>query len=213
VLYTLISTEIKGITLEMKTENELFSPKNVDKGTLAMLSVIDFEKDDKVLDLGCGYGVVGILAAKLIGSDSVTMVDIDEKAVRTAIENANINGVPSVKIGVSDGFGQVDEIGFTKIISHPPYHVDFSVPKMFIEKGFNRMAIGGKMFMVTKRKEWYENKLTAIFGGVRIWEIDDYFVFMATKKTTTYANVKIKDKSKNNTSETNKSKKRNKTKK
>jgi 16S rRNA (guanine1207-N2)-methyltransferase len=185
----LIKTEIKGIALEFETEGTLFSPKDIDKGTLAMLSVIDLENDDKVLDLGCGYGVVGIIAAKLIGTENVVMVDVDETAVKTAIENAALNGVPDIRINVSDGLAQVEEAGFTKIISHPPYHVDFAVPKMFIEKGFNRLSIGGKMFMVTKRKDWYKNKLTAIFGGVRVWEIDDYFVFMAIKKTPTYANI------------------------
>lgn len=188
----MIKTEIKGITLEFKTDGTLFSPRDIDKGTLSMLSVIDFETDDKVLDLGCGYGVVGILASKLIGAENVVMVDVDEIAVKSAIENANLNGVPDIKINVSDGLSQVEEAGFTKIISHPPYHVDFAVPKLFIEKGFNRLSTGGKMFMVTKRKDWYKNKLTAIFGGVRVWEIDDYFVFMAIKKTPTYANIKKK---------------------
>lgn len=57
-----------------------------------MLSVIDFENDDKVLDLGCGYGVVGILAAKLIGAENVVMVDVDETAVRTATEMLLVMG-------------------------------------------------------------------------------------------------------------------------
>jgi len=46
------------------------------------------------------------------------------------------------------------------------------------------------MYMVTKRKDWYKNKLIAIFGGVKIWEIDGYYVFMAVKKSTSYANKK-----------------------
>jgi 16S rRNA (guanine1207-N2)-methyltransferase len=73
------------------------------------------------------------------------------------------------------------------ILSNPPYHTDFSVAKMFIEKGFNRLSIGGRMYMVTKRKEWYRNKLKSIFGGVRIWELNGYFVFMSIKKSRTYA--------------------------
>lgn len=71
--------------------------------------------------------------------------------------------------------------------SNPPYHVDFKIPKEFIEKGFNRLTIGGKMYMVTKRKDWYKNKFISIFGGVRIWEIEDYYVFMAVKMNSTYA--------------------------
>jgi 16S rRNA (guanine1207-N2)-methyltransferase len=48
------------------------------------------------------------------------------------------------------------------------------------------------MYMVTKRKEWYRNKLKSIFGGVRIWELNGYFVFMSIKKSDTYAKARKK---------------------
>jgi len=60
------------------------------------------------------------------------------------------------------------------------------VPKLFIEKGFNRLAIGGKFYMVTKRKDWYKNKFVAIFGGVRIYEAGGYFIFEAERRTHSY---------------------------
>jgi 16S rRNA (guanine1207-N2)-methyltransferase len=186
----MISANIKGVDLRFETADGLFSPKNVDKGTLAMLSVIDFVPDDKVLDLGCGYGAVGILAAKLVGPEHVTMVDVDELAVGAAKRNAVLNEVQGIDIRQSDGLASVTANDYTLIISHPPYHADFSVAKSFIEKGFNRLRIGGRLYMVTKRKEWYKNKLIAIFGGVKIWEIDDYFVFMSVKKGASYAGGK-----------------------
>lgn len=118
-----------------------------------MLSRITFEPHDKVLDLGCGYGMVGILAAHHVSPTGVVMVDNDPRAVAVARRNADGNGVPDVTVGLSDGFSGTQETGFTKIISNPPYHVDFSVPKHFIEKGFNRLALGGTMWMVTKRRD------------------------------------------------------------
>lgn len=148
-----------------------------------MRSVIEFVEGDRVLDLGCGYGVVGILASN-IGEQNVVMVDNDETAVEVAKYNARLNGVQNIEIIQSDGFSNVKQNNFTKIISHPAYHVDFSVPKHFIEKGFNRLLLNGRMYMVTKRKDWYKNKLISIFGGVRIWEIENYYVFMAEKKRT-----------------------------
>jgi 16S rRNA (guanine1207-N2)-methyltransferase len=193
-VFNLFETEIKGIPLRFKTDNAVFSPNDVDKGTLAMLSVVEFDADDKVLDLGCGYGVVGILAAKLIGADKVTMLDNDKSAVLLAKENARLNGVEGCKVILSDGFHQLDEKDFTVILSNPPYHADFSVPKHFIEKGFNRLKVGGRMIMVTKRLDWYKNKLTAIFGGVKVLEIDGYYVFTSIKKDTNYAKGKNKAK-------------------
>ena len=187
----MISCVIKGIPLALETDADNFSPSRIDRGTLAMLSQVDFHPEDRVLDLGCGYGPVGILAAKLIGPDRVVMCDISDRAVEMAQRNAFVNGVSSVKIVRSDGFSQLDDTGFTLILSNPPYHADFSVPKSFIEKGFNRLQIGGRMMMVTKRKEWYKNTLISIFGGVTIAEIDGYYVFASQKRSANYAEQKI----------------------
>ncbi len=186
----MLNLNIKDIDMNFETSSEVFSPQNADKGTLAMLSTVEFNNNDRVLDLGCGYGIVGILSAKIVGSTNVVMTDIDEIAVELSRKNIDLNHVQGVNLYQSDGFKSINEKDFTLIISNPPYHVDFSVPKNFIEKGFNRLAIGGKMYMVTKRKDWYKNKLVSIFGGVKITEIDAYYVFMAEKKTTTYSSKK-----------------------
>lgn len=91
--------------MEFEPEPSLFSPKAVDEGTLAMLSQIDFRGEDKVLDLGCGYGVVGILAANEIGEQHVVLCDISEAAVKVAKENAVRNGFQEIKILQSDARG------------------------------------------------------------------------------------------------------------
>lgn len=64
-----------------------------------MLSVIDFLPSDKVLDLGCGYGIVGILAGKLIGEENVIMCDVSEQAIEYAAMNLRMNNVPILESG------------------------------------------------------------------------------------------------------------------
>ena len=152
-----------------------------------MLALVDFRPGDKVLDLGCGYGVVGIYAAKITRPDLVTLVDNDPLAIEIATRNLIANGVGDAKAILSEGFRDLTETNFTRILCNPPYHTDFSVPKHFIEKGFNRLALGGQLWMVTKRDAWYRNKLRAIFGGVRVHVAGSYFVFEATKTSNTYA--------------------------
>lgn len=152
-----------------------------------MLSCVEFKAEDKVLDLGCGYGVVGILAAKFTRPQHVFLTDISGQAVRCARQNAVLNHVSGVNIIISDAYENLNETGFSLILSNPPYHTDFSVAKTFIEKGFNRLLIGGRFYMVTKRREWYKNKFISIFGGVKIHQIDDYYVFEAEKRTESYA--------------------------
>ncbi len=183
----MIEANIKNIDLVLKTNDNLFSPRYIDPGTLAMLSVVEFMENDKVLDLGCGYGVVGILAAKIIGANNVVMSDNDEEAIKLSKENAILNNVPIINIIHSDGFKNIHDNNFTMILCNPPYHTDFSLPKMFIEKGFNHLCLEGRMYFVTKRKVWYRNRLINVFGGVRVWNKDDYFVFMSIKKMMHYA--------------------------
>jgi len=183
----MINTTIKDHDLSFETTTSLFSPQQIDKGTLAMLNQIDFTPDDKILDLGCGYGVVGIVAAKHIPPANVFMSDTDKIAIKYAKNNALKNGITGVNIIQSNAYENINETGFTIVASNPPYHADFAVPKLFIEKGFNRLQVGGKFYMVTKRKDWYKNKFIAIFGGVRIHEADGYFVFEAEKRGNSYA--------------------------
>ena len=177
-----IEEQVQGIDLVLQTNEEVFSPTAVDKGTRAMLSFVEFKEGDKVLDLGCGCGVVGILAAKQIGAEHVVMCDVSENAVLLSGQNADLNGVGTVTIQQSDGLKEVSETGFTLILSNPPYHTDFAVAKGFIEDGFKKLVIGGKMMMVTKRLDWYRNKLSSVFGGVTVKEKDGYYVFIAEKR-------------------------------
>lgn len=179
----MIFARIKDVDMAFETAPSIFSPNSIDNGTLAMLSVVDFLPSDKVLDLGCGYGVVGILAGKLIGEENVIMCDVSEQAVEYAAINSRINTVPNIRILLSDGYKNIADKEFTLILSNPPYHADFSVPKHFIETGFQKLVVGGKLIMVTKRLDWYKNKLTSIFGGVKVHEINGYYVFVAEKRT------------------------------
>jgi len=183
----LIDTTIGGIALRFETVEGLFSPWAVDAGTLAMLSLATLSPDDKVLDLGCGYGVIGAYAASLVDPANVWLLDNDPVAVACADRNLTLNDVDGARVVLSDGFRGFAETGFTKILCNPPYHADFSVPKHMIEKGFNRMTIGGAFWLVTKRDAWYRNKLRSVFGGVRVHQQDGYFVFEAVKTSSTYA--------------------------
>ena len=187
---SLITVEIMGQRLELETQPGLFSPGHADRGTLAMLSCARFEPGLRVMDLGCGCGIVGILAARICGEDNVLLSDIDPLAVEVSRRNAARNGVPGARVVCSDGFSQVDETGFDLILSNPPYQSDFAVAKRFIEKGFNRLKPGGTLWMVTKRCDWYRNKLASIFGGVRISEVDGYFVFSAQRRSRHYARAR-----------------------
>lgn len=174
--------QFNDIEFDLDTSPELFSPNAPDRGTLAMLSNTEIKPTDKVLDLGCGCGIVGIYAAKLTGADRVTMTDVSETAAQIAKQNAVKNGFPEMTVLCGSAYENVTDSDFTLILSNPPYHTDFSVAKEFIEGGYKRLTTGGRMVMVTKRLDWYKNKLTSVFGGVKVKEADGYYVFTAEKR-------------------------------
>lgn len=186
---------IGGITLTLHTHPSMFSPNAPDAGTLAMLSLTEIKKGDKVLDLGCGSGIAGIYAAKLIGGENVVMTDISRTAAEYAESNAVLNGAEGIAVCCGDGYENVLDSDFTLILSNPPYHTDFSVAKAFIEGGYKRLLPGGRMVMVTKRLDWYKNKLASVFGGVRITEQSGYYIFTSEKREKT-EKPKVKEKNK-----------------
>ena len=188
----LLEAVVLGERVLLETDPRLFSPGHVDRGTLAMLSHVQIAPGLRIMDLGCGCGVVGIAAAKIAGEENVFMSDVDPVAVEVSRRNAVRNGVGNISICLSDGFQGVDAAGFDIILSNPPYQTDFSVAKGFIEKGFNRLKIGGRLYMVTKRCEWYKNKIRAIFGGVEVRPTDGYYVFIAERRSLRYANRSVR---------------------
>ena len=204
-----IEITIKNIDLKFNSSDKLFSPRNVDIGTLYMIDEVNFENENKILDLGCGYGFVGILAAKIIGEDKVVMCDIDTEAVEMSKHNAVLNNVENINIIQSDGLKNIIDKDFSMILSNPPYHTDFSVTKHFIESGFYKLALNGKFIMVTKRLDWYKNKLSSVFGGVKVKEKNGYYIFISEKRNMIDSN-KLKKKLKKENREILKSMKSNK---
>ncbi len=91
----MIEMDMGEVHLHLETESRLFSPAHPDQGTMAMLAAAAPAAGDKVLDLGCGYGLVGIYAAKVVGAGQVVMCDIDPQAVAVARRNAAANEVPA----------------------------------------------------------------------------------------------------------------------
>lgn len=128
-----------------------------------MLRQVTLNSEHRVLDLGCGCGIVGICIVKHIGERQVVLPDVDPIAVEVTQANA--------------GFREPDDNDFRKILSKPPYDADFGIAKSFILKGFNRLFLGGEMMHVTKRDSWYRGRITAVFGGHQCQKIDGYIAF------------------------------------
>jgi len=151
------------------TDIGVFAKNGVDFATNILLEALP-ELSGKTLDLGCGYGCIGIVLAKIYGENiKVIMSDINERAVELAEKNAKKNGV-NAEIIKSDGFENIGNIcgSFDNIILNPPIHAGKAVIYKIYEDAYNHLNPGGGFFIVIQKKHGalsHRQKLEEIFGS------------------------------------------------
>lgn len=165
-----------GATLALQSAPGIFSPRGLDEGTAFMLEQIEAAPGARFLDLGCGVGVVSKVASELWGCE-VTAVDVSARALRMTATNA-----PKAQVFASDGLRHLAAGEFDIIASNPPYHTDFGVGKAFIEGAYRRLAIGGRLYLVVKRADWYIEKVRTIFGGCRVVQKNGYTLIISERR-------------------------------
>lgn len=145
---TTIEYEFGGYTCSFKTDNGLFSKEHVDYATNILLHQLP-ELHGKVLDLGCGYGPIGIILSK-VNDIRLTMVDVNPKAIEFSRENCRINGVDATFIE-SDGFAGVEDV-YDAIVLNPPIHAGKKTIYEMYEMGRNHLTDGGRFYIVIQKK-------------------------------------------------------------
>ena len=115
-----INYDFKGTRYSFKTDYGVFSKAHVDDATNLLLHHLTIQEGQKVLDLGCGYGVVGIILADYFKAKT-TMIDINERALSLANDNAKQHSI-NVNIIHSDGFEEIEE-SFDHIVTNPPIRI------------------------------------------------------------------------------------------
>ena len=187
-LYILISDYIRGVTVEFETAAGLFSYEMVDKGTKLLLEVAEIPESGTVLDLGCGYGVIGIVLAKLNPRIRVYMVDISKEAVKLAKRNIKRNGVEDrVTVLLGDLYEPVKGMKFVAIYSNPPLAAGMDVVKRVITEAPNYLEPGGTLqIVVRKGAEAVKKCMERTFGNVKqLASKEGYKVFLSRKDALT----------------------------
>ena len=164
------------------TDAGVFSPKKVDSATDFLLKNIP-PISGSLLDMGCGYGCLGIVLAKEHGL-KLSQADINPRAVRLTKENADINAVVS-DVFLSDGFADINKT-FDNIAVNPPIHAGKKVVYDMYEKSFLHLNPGGSLFVVIFKKHGAESsreKLTEIFGNADVLHKKKGMYLMEMKKS------------------------------
>lgn len=116
---TRIQVRLRENELEFDTASGIFSIGKIDKGSELLINKCEVKNNSDVLDLGCGYGAVGISIAKAFPESKVIMTDINERAVMIAKRNVKINRVENAKVFQGDGFEKIN-LKFDVILFNPP---------------------------------------------------------------------------------------------
>jgi len=134
----------------MQSDNGVFSKEKLDYGTRVLLENIDINSlCGKVLDLGCGIGVVGVIVGTFNKSVSIDMVDINERAVELAKENIRLNNVNN-NVFVSDVYSNVDS-KYNYIITNPPIRAGKEVIRKFLLGAKDYLCKNGILFFVMRK--------------------------------------------------------------
>lgn len=115
-----LSTVLRGKTLRFTSDAYVFSKGDIDHGSRVLIETMDIPDGSAVLDVGCGYGPIGISAAFLTPGGHVTMIDINSRAVELARENAQHNGIRNVTVMESDVLSAVKGQKYDVILTNPP---------------------------------------------------------------------------------------------
>lgn len=177
---------LRGEKIQFQTDSGVFSKNEVDFGSRLLIEAFeDSSVEGPILDVGCGYGPIGIAVAKSFPQKKVHMVDVNERAIELAKKNAARNNADNVEIYESDGLSSVKEEGFSAILTNPPIRAGKETVFRFYEEASAKLAPGGSIWVVIQKKQGApstKEKLTELFGNCRVADKKKgYFIFEARK--------------------------------
>ncbi|HSI68037.1 MAG TPA: class I SAM-dependent methyltransferase [Planococcus sp. (in: firmicutes)] len=180
------SYTLRGEKFRFQTDAGVFSKGEVDFGSRLLIEAfVDPSIDGPILDVGCGYGPIGMAIAKTFPHKEVHMVDVNTRAIELAEKNTEKNGITNVRIYESDGLAAVEEAEFSAILTNPPIRAGKETIFRFYEEAYAKLSNGGTLWVVIQKKQGApstEAKLSELFGEVRTVDKDKgYFVFEARK--------------------------------
>ncbi len=175
-----------GNDLLFTTDNGVFSKKTIDFGSRVLIEAAGKENlGSKILDLGCGYGPIGLALAKKNPQANVEMVDVNELALDLAKQNAALNGLTNVNIHQSNIYDKVQAADFTVIITNPPIRAGKDVVHTMLTEAKEHLATGGMVLAVLQKKQGApsaKKKMTEVYGNCQIIAKDKgYYILQSIK--------------------------------
>ena len=186
-----VEAVLRGRKYRFKTRAGIFSRKDVDDGTRLLIETIDVRPRHSIIDVGCGYGPIGIVAAHLASVGRVVMVDCNARAVEYASRNiqshhlnhARKNGKPRVEAVLGDRFDAVPGERFDRVISNPPFHSGNDVLFPLVDEAYVHLRVHGRLYLVLMRYAGVKRHMQKIFGNVSVAADDGRYVVLMSERT------------------------------
>lgn len=180
-----IQAELMGKPLQFNTTWGIFSPREIDSGTALLLRYLDIKPDEVALDIGCGYGPIGLAIAANAPQGQVHMVDKDFVAVDYANKNAQLNGLSHAKAYLSNGLSAVPkELQFTTVVSNIPAKVGKEMLSILLHDIHAQLAPGGQLVVVTINglRDYMKRNFKEVFGNYeKVKQGRDYTISRCVK--------------------------------
>ncbi len=180
-----LSAELLGKPLQFNTTWGLFSPRAIDEGSLLLLDHLDVKRDEVALDMGCGYGPLGLAIAAQCPEGIVHLVDKDFVAVDYARDNATRNGLANTQVYLSNGFSAVpQELPLSLMVSNLPAKVGNEMFYISFFDAYQRMQPGARIVVVTINglRQFVKRAFGDVFGNYKkLKQGKSYTISMATK--------------------------------
>ncbi|WP_318616156.1 class I SAM-dependent methyltransferase [Sporosarcina sp. YIM B06819] len=166
------SAVLRGKTLRFKTDAGVFSKGEVDFGSRLLAEAFVMpETEGAILDVGCGYGPIGLSIAASFPERSIHMIDVNERALSLAVHNARQNDIANAEIYPSDALSAVTTKGFAAILTNPPIRAGKETVFNFYEGAFLKLVVGGELWVVIQKKQGAPStidRLEELFGNVEV---------------------------------------------
>jgi len=163
-----VSAVFHGRTFVFVTDAGVFSHGAIDRGTELLASSLELDPGAHVLDLGCGYGVLGIVASALAPNGRVVMTDLNERAVELARRNVHANAVPHVDVRAGALYEPAGGERFDAIVTNPPIRAGKDVVFRIVDEAPAHLRPGGSLWMVARTRQGaksIEARIASVFGG------------------------------------------------
>ncbi len=144
-----------GHTFTFETDAGVFSKSEVDFGSRVLIDAFEMpEVEGVILDVGCGYGPIGLSIAKVNPEREVLMMDINTRAIGLSQKNAQLNGVQNVRVFESDGLGAVEtDTKAAAILTNPPIRAGKETIFKFYDQAYELLVENGELWVVIQKKQ------------------------------------------------------------